>query len=62
VFSVVIKTKWSAFLLEKCPLVGLCIAGDVPVNDAIELFLDEKNGSAGCFWEPITKRSPMYSL
>jgi hypothetical protein len=45
--------KWGAFLLEKDPLVVLRIAGDVQVNDAIELFLDEKNGSAGCFWEPI---------
>jgi hypothetical protein len=55
VFSVVIKMKWSAFLLEKDPLVGLRIAGDVQVNDAINFFFDEGKGSAGRFWEPITK-------
>jgi hypothetical protein len=33
--------KWSTFLLEKDPLVGLRIAGDVQVNDVIDLFLDE---------------------
>ena len=50
--------RWSAFLLEKDPLVGLRIAGDVQVNDVIDLFLDEENGSDTCFWEPVTKRSP----
>jgi hypothetical protein len=55
VFSVVIKMKWSAFLLETDPLVGLRIAGDVQVNDAINFFLDKEKGSAGRFWEPITK-------
>ena len=53
---------WSAFLLEKDPLVGLRIAADVQVNGAIDLYLDEGKGSTGCFWEPITKRSPIYSL
>jgi hypothetical protein len=53
---------WSAFLSEKDPLVWLRIAADVQVNGVIDLFLDEENGSAGCFWEPITKRSPIYNL
>jgi len=56
------KMMWSAFLLEKDPLVGLRIAADVQVNGAIDLYLDEGKGSTGCFWEPITKRSPIYSL
>jgi len=50
--------RWSAFLLENDPFVGLRIAGDVQVNDVIDLFLDEGNGSDSCFWEPITKLSP----
>jgi len=47
--------KWNAFLLQKDPLVGLRIAGDVQVNDAISFFLDEEKGSAGRFCESITK-------
>lgn len=43
--------------MERDPLVGLRIAGDVQVNDVIDLFLDEENGSDSCFWEPITKPS-----